>query len=169
MKPSQRDVRPELGRRASKGFSAKSRIEGQAGLNWPLVPWLMPIVVALLAFSAFLPGLQNGFLFWDDHLNFLENPHYRGLGWAQLRWMFTTFHEGHYQPLSWLTLGLDYLVWGMNPFGYHLTNLFPIWLISRPGKAICKRRSITSGERFVCSQISLKLMRAKAGLLPSKG
>jgi tetratricopeptide (TPR) repeat protein len=84
----------------------------------------MPIVVALLAFSAFLPALQNEFLFWDDHLNFLENPHYRGLGWTQLRWMFTTFHLGHYQPLSWLTLGLDYLVWGMDPFGYHLTNLF---------------------------------------------
>lgn len=37
--------------------------------------------------------------------------------------MFSTFHLGHYQPLSWLTLALDYLIWGMNPFGYHLTNL----------------------------------------------
>jgi len=83
-----------------------------------------PAIVATVTFVAFLPALQNGFLFWDDHLNFLENPHYRGLGWTQLRWMFTTFHEGHYQPLSWLTLGLDYLVWGMDPFGYHLTNLF---------------------------------------------
>lgn len=26
--------------------------------------------------------------------------------------------------LSWVTYGLDYLLWGMNPFGYHLTNLF---------------------------------------------
>jgi tetratricopeptide (TPR) repeat protein len=30
---------------------------------------------------------------------------------------------GHYQPLSWLTLGLDYVLWGMEPFGYHLTSL----------------------------------------------
>src|SRR5262249_40773538 len=30
---------------------------------------------------------------------------------------------GHYQPLTWMTLGLDYTVWGMNPVGYHLTNL----------------------------------------------
>jgi hypothetical protein len=37
--------------------------------------------------------------------------------------MFTTFHMGYYQPLSWLSLGLDYAVWGMAPFGYHLTNL----------------------------------------------
>ena len=84
----------------------------------------MPLLVALPAFAAFLPALQNGFVNWDDDKNFLENPHYRGLGWTQLRWMFTTFHEGHYQPLSWLTLGVDYVVWGMDPFGYHLTNLF---------------------------------------------
>src|SRR3989338_8638402 len=30
---------------------------------------------------------------------------------------------GHYQPLSWVTFALDYLLWGMEPFGYHLTNL----------------------------------------------
>ena len=37
--------------------------------------------------------------------------------------MVKTFHGGHYQPLSWVTLGLDYVLWGMDPFGYHLTNL----------------------------------------------
>src|SRR5207249_9684110 len=30
---------------------------------------------------------------------------------------------GHYQPLSWVTLAIDYLLWGLNPLGYHLTNL----------------------------------------------
>ncbi len=37
--------------------------------------------------------------------------------------MFTSFHVGHYVPLTWVSFGLDYLVWGMDPFGYHLTNL----------------------------------------------
>ncbi len=37
--------------------------------------------------------------------------------------MFTTFYYGHYQPLAWLTLGFDFLLWGMNPRGYHLSNL----------------------------------------------
>src|SRR5713101_2579012 len=36
--------------------------------------------------------------------------------------MWTT-HMGHYIPLTWMTLGLDYLLWGMNPVGYHLTSL----------------------------------------------
>src|SRR5947207_15177004 len=30
---------------------------------------------------------------------------------------------GHYHPLSWMSLGLDYLLWGMNPAGYHAVNL----------------------------------------------
>jgi hypothetical protein len=37
--------------------------------------------------------------------------------------MFSTFHMGHYIPVTWLTLGADYLVWGMDPTGYHLTSL----------------------------------------------
>src|SRR5262245_18574753 len=82
-----------------------------------------PLGVALLTFVAFLPALNNGFVAWDDDKNFLTNPNYRGLGLDQLRWMWTTFHLGHYVPLSWMTLGLDYVVWGLDPRGYHLTNL----------------------------------------------
>src|SRR5574341_508767 len=85
--------------------------------------WLAPPLIALLTIAAFLPTLRNGFVNWDDTVLLSGNPHYRGLGWTQLRWMFTTFHMGHYQPLSWLTYGLDYLLWGMNPVGYHLTSL----------------------------------------------
>jgi len=80
------------------------------------------VLIALVTVAAFSPTLQNQFVSWDDDKNFLENPHYRGLGWTHLRWMWTT-HQGHYIPLTWMTLGLDYLVWGMNPLGYHLTSL----------------------------------------------
>src|SRR5437870_5547954 len=86
------------------------------------VHWLVPALIALVTFAAFLPALQNQFVNWDDHENFLDNPHYRGLAWSHLRWMWTT-HRGHYIPLTWMTFGLDYLLWGMNPVGYHLTSL----------------------------------------------
>jgi len=84
---------------------------------------LIPLFVALFTFIAFLPALRATFVTWDDDRNFLDNLAYRGLGWPQLRWMWTTFHMGHYVPLSWMTLGLDYTLWGMNAAGYHLTNL----------------------------------------------
>src|SRR5437016_1105542 len=87
------------------------------------IRWLAPSLVALVTLAAFLPTLHNQFVNWDDDVNFLDNPHYRGLGWSQLRWMWTTFHMAHYIPLTWMTLGMDYLLWGMNPVGYHLTSL----------------------------------------------
>ena len=88
-----------------------------------LARWLVPVLIFLATGAAFVPALRNEFVDWDDTAVLLENPHYRGLGWAQLRWMFTAFHVGHYHPLTWISFGLDYLVWGMEPFGYHLTNL----------------------------------------------
>lgn len=78
------------------------------------------IVVAV--FACFLPTLNNGFV-WDDNHNFVENFNYRGLSPSNLYWMFTTFHDANYHPLTWLTLGFDFVLWGMNPDGYHLTNL----------------------------------------------
>ena len=90
-------------------------------------PWWMrpaiPGLLVLVVFACFLPTLGNDFVAWDDDLTFTENPNYRGLSPAHLRWMLTTLHGGHYQPLSWITLALDYVVWGMNPIGYHLTSL----------------------------------------------
>src|SRR5438552_7585829 len=85
--------------------------------------WLLPVLIALVTVVPFLPTLDNQFVNWDDDDNLVENPQYRGLGWTHLRWMWTTSHIGHYAPLTWMTFGLDYLLWGMNPVGYHLTNL----------------------------------------------
>jgi tetratricopeptide (TPR) repeat protein len=83
----------------------------------------LAVAVAAVTFIAFLPALSADFVSWDDERNFLTNPHYRGLGLEQLRWMWTTTLLGHYVPLSWMTLGADYALWGMSPRGYHLTNL----------------------------------------------
>ncbi|MCX5788205.1 MAG: tetratricopeptide repeat protein [Elusimicrobia bacterium] len=82
--------------------------------------------MAAAAFSAFLPALHNQLLCWDDAGSLIDNPNYRGLGWTQIKWMFSpaaAMCNGHYIPLTWLTWGLDYVLWGMAPFGYHLSNL----------------------------------------------
>jgi len=85
--------------------------------------WAVPVGIALATAVVFLPVLRAGFVDWDDPINFLENPYYRGLGWRQVRWMLTATVMGHWIPVTWLTLGTDFAIWGMNPFGYHLTNL----------------------------------------------
>ena len=72
-------------------------------------PRSMAILLVLLVVAAFFPCLGNDFVNWDDDKNFLENPSYRGLGWAQIRWDWTSFHIGVYQPLAWMILGAQYL------------------------------------------------------------
>jgi Flp pilus assembly protein TadD len=83
----------------------------------------LPVVlIALITVMVFLPALQNGFVQWDDE-TLVNNSNYRGLGPAELRWMFGQFHFGRYQPLSWMSLGFDHLIWWADPFGYHWSSL----------------------------------------------
>lgn len=88
-----------------------------------LVPRLLPIVIVAAVFVVFLPALDGQFLDWDDDINFLNNQGFRGLGWAQLRWMWTQNLMGHYIPLTWMSLGLNYMLGGLSPWGYHLGNV----------------------------------------------
>jgi Flp pilus assembly protein TadD len=102
---------------------ARPRAEGH-----PAEPsfWVLAILAAavgIITLIVFLPALRGEFLNWDDQANFLENPSYRGLHWSNLRWMFSTVYMGHYQPLTWLTLGIDYQLWGMDARGYHFTSI----------------------------------------------
>ncbi len=83
----------------------------------------LAFALATAVIASFLPALGNEFVDWDDDLNLTDNAAYRGFSPVHLRWMFTTMHGGHYQPLSWLTFALDHALWGMDPTGYHLTNV----------------------------------------------
>jgi len=84
---------------------------------------LAPLLIGLLAFVAFLPALSGEFLAWDDDVNLVNNEHYRGLGWPQIRWAFSNVRMGHYIPITWLSFSANYAVGAMDPRGYHLVNL----------------------------------------------
>jgi protein O-mannosyl-transferase len=86
--------------------------------------WLALFLIVFAAgIAAFIPTLSAGFVNWDDDVNFTTNPGFRGLGWANLRWMVTTTLMGHWIPLTWLTLGANYALGGLDPRGYHLVNV----------------------------------------------
>ncbi len=82
----------------------------------------MPLVL-LLTLLAHGGGLGGDFLLWDDNTHVTQNPVIRALTWDNLRTMFTEPIAKLYVPLTWLSLAVDYQLWGRNPFGYHLTNL----------------------------------------------
>lgn len=94
----------------------------------PAVRWGLAVLCAVLAFALYAPVLGHDFVDWDDTGVLLETEGWRGLGAEQLGWMFTTNHYGHYQPVTWLTYGLDYVLWGtgedgaLEARGFHFTN-----------------------------------------------
>ncbi len=92
-------------------------------LAHPTFRWWLVIALAIAAVVPFLPVLNNGFLIFDDDDNFLDNAWFRGLGWNELRWAWTTFLLGVYQPLAWMILELQYVIFGLNPRGYHLCSI----------------------------------------------
>lgn len=90
----------------------------RASRDWPYV-----LLIVLITLAAFAPAIQHEFVNWDDQLNFEHNPNVRGLSAANLRWMFTTFHLGPYQPLSWLSLAVESTLWSPGSAIHHLFNI----------------------------------------------
>lgn len=86
---------------------------------WRWVPWLL----ALLTFALYGGALGYGFVNYDDMANVVENHHLARLSLRDLKWMFTGTAVLDYKPMVWLSYAADRLVWGMNPLGFHLTNL----------------------------------------------
>ncbi len=84
---------------------------------------LATAIVAAVTAGCFSGSLKNQFVEWDDHIAILANPHIREFSGDNIRWMFSTFHLGPYQPLAWLSLAADYSLWGLEPRGFHLTSL----------------------------------------------
>lgn len=84
---------------------------------------LAALAVFALGVLPFLGALHGEFLNWDDRMALLENEAWRGFGSEQLAWMATSFHMGHHMPLTWLSWALDHAIWGLDPFGFHLTNV----------------------------------------------
>ncbi len=82
-------------------------------------------VLAIIVGITFSGVLNCDFIYvWDDVPALTGNPNFRGLGWTQIRWMFTTTeYPSFYIPLSWLSWALTYVLFEMDPFGFHLGNL----------------------------------------------
>lgn len=85
------------------------------------LPLLFVLLVAAFAYN---PILQHNFVLWDDDQYIEKNPHVAtGLSGENLIWAFSGFHLANYHPLTWISLQLDASLWGLDPFGFHLTNL----------------------------------------------
>jgi len=81
-------------------------------------------LVAAVTLWTYWPTLRNGFLHiaFDDAI-VTDTAFLDGLGPRHLWAMASEFVHAHWAPLTFLSLALDRHLWGLDPFGYHLTNL----------------------------------------------
>ena len=80
------------------------------------------LIVATVAL--YYPAENHPFVNFDDNLYVTENVHVTaGLHWQTVKWAFTTFDEGNWHPLTWLSHAADCQLYGLNPAGHHETNV----------------------------------------------
>jgi len=73
---------------------------------------------------AFLPAIQNGFINYDDELYVTANRQVQqGLTGEGIAWAFRSTETGNWHPVTWLSHMLDCQLFGLRPWGHHLTNL----------------------------------------------
>lgn len=61
---------------------------------------------------------------WDDHGYVVRNyPIQDPVSLKSLLWCLTAFAEANWHPMTWLALHLQFQFFGLNPGGYHVTNL----------------------------------------------
>ena len=84
---------------------------------------LLGIVFLALTLFAFGPSLFGEFVFWDDDLLVFENPVVQVMTPWTLGKIFTMYDPELYIPLTFFTYQINYLIGGMSPFVYHLTNI----------------------------------------------
>jgi Flp pilus assembly protein TadD len=97
--------------------------EKSPSLRW--YPIIM-VALALATTAAYWHLFSNDFTNFDDDTYILDNLWVqKGLNLDSIRWAFSfQFKHGTYwQPLTWLSLMLDYDLFGLNPVGYHAENL----------------------------------------------
>ncbi len=87
-----------------------------------LIPGLIAILTYLPILRSFLTGTDAITLIessridsFEDFAQILLRPLMDGTAFVNVA-LF-------YRPLASMSYALDYVIWGLNPFGYHLTNL----------------------------------------------
>ena len=93
-------------------------------LSSPVAGRLICLGLALSVLAVFGRVTGYDFVFFDDHVYVMEKAQVlAGLTPASLQWSLTATDAGFWHPLTWISLMLDREIWGLNPGGYHLTNV----------------------------------------------
>jgi Flp pilus assembly protein TadD len=82
------------------------------------------VLLAAITLAVFGRTINNGFVNYDDDVYVYNNPAIQqGLTLNGIGWAFTHVVAGNWHPLTMISYMVDYQLHGLNPGGYHLTNV----------------------------------------------
>src|SRR5271157_5972731 len=81
--------------------------------------WFFAATLVVAVFLVYQPAWQGGFI-WDDDLHLLNNPVLKPGGLAKV-WVPGGYIN--YWPLTFTVYWLEFLMWGLNPAGFHAVNI----------------------------------------------
>jgi protein O-mannosyl-transferase len=86
--------------------------------------WLMAALLGLVTIALYWPVTSHDFINYDDNLYVTSNVHVQnGLTLESLKWAFFNPVNSSWQPLTLLSHMLDCQLFGLKPWGHHLTSV----------------------------------------------
>ena len=86
--------------------------------------WLAAGLLALGTIVLYWPATRCGFTNFDDPDYVTANLHVQaGLSWTALQWAFTSVVSANWHPVTLLSHMLDCQLFGLKPWGHHLTSV----------------------------------------------
>ncbi|MGA3284793.1 MAG: tetratricopeptide repeat protein [Verrucomicrobiota bacterium] len=87
------------------------------------MPWLC-LLLGIVVFGTFYPAINNDFVSYDDKAYVAENAHVQpGLTWEGIKWAFRSSTASNWHPLTMMSHMIDCQLYGLHPWGHHLTNV----------------------------------------------
>src|SRR5215471_1038936 len=89
-----------------------------------VVAGTVSIFLALIIWIALGQAVRHEFVGYDDYDYVVQNPKVaNGLTLDGIQWAFTHVHASNWHPLTTVSHMLDCQLFGLQPWGHHLTNI----------------------------------------------
>lgn len=114
------------------GLSSYAPITGQsfaerqaAAGPWRMREWLIAGILFSVTFLVYSPALTADFVNYDDPVYVTANANlHEGFTLDTIIWAFSERRRSsHWHPLTWISLALDFELFGFKAWGYHLINV----------------------------------------------
>ncbi len=109
--------------------TSQGMLSPEATRDKNLTPVLICLALVMITVITFWSLKDCDFINLDDNVYVYNNAYVQsGLNANSIKQVFSFSSElvkksGNWHPLTWLSLMLDYQIFGLNPHGYHLINL----------------------------------------------